>query len=49
MVPPVRYEEAVPDFEAVVELDWNNVEAHLNLGLISMLHLKQYKRYFSYF
>ena len=41
----IRYEEAVPDFEAVVELDWNSVEAHINLGLICQLHLKQYKRF----
>ncbi|XP_063677695.1 uncharacterized protein LOC134813749 isoform X3 [Bolinopsis microptera] len=39
-----RYEEAVPDFEVVVELDWNSVEAHINLGLICQLHLKQFKR-----
>ena len=40
-----RHEDAIPDFEAVLKLDKEMATAHVNLGLIYMLKMENYHRY----
>ena len=39
-----RYDDAIPDFEAVLKLNKDMAVAHVNLGLIYMLKLDNYHR-----
>ena len=40
-----RHEDAIPDFEAVLKLNKEMATAHVNLGLIYMLKMENYHRY----